>query len=79
MTEGKLFYTVQSPQENNEPPVKFESVESTVDRSVFENKLHDFPQTIAYRKISDDSLVSEIAGKIDGSLQSEQFAMKKIR
>ena len=74
-----LFYIVSAPKERNEKPVTFSSVEVTDEIISFENRQHDFPQVISYKRIAGDSLEAEISGKINGTSQSEKFAMKKIK
>lgn len=76
---GKLFYIVSVPGQNGEKPVSFASVHLSGDSLVFENKKHDFPQRISYRKISADSLVAEVSGDVDGKNISEPFAMRKTK
>ena len=74
-----LFYIVSAPKEKNEKPVAFKSVEVTDEIIIFENKQHDFPQVISYKKVANDSLNAEISGKIDGTIQSEKFPMKRLK
>ena len=74
-----LFYIVSAPKEKKEKPVPFASLEVTDEVITFENKQHDFPQVISYKKIAGDSLEAEIWGKINGTVQREKFAMKKIK
>jgi hypothetical protein len=45
---------------------------------IFENKLHDFPQTIAYIFYSPDSMLAKIGGIEKDTLRYEYFPMKKI-
>jgi hypothetical protein len=45
---------------------------------IFENKLHDFPQTIAYTFYSPDSMLAKIGGIEKDTLRYEYFPMKKI-
>jgi len=47
---------------HNSGPVYFRMIEQSKDKVVFVNPEHDFPQTIIYRKISDDSLHARIEG-----------------
>jgi hypothetical protein len=46
--------------------------------AVFENRAHDFPQRIIYRRISDDSLIGRIEGTINGTSRSIDFPYRKI-
>ncbi len=45
---------------------------------IFENKLHDFPQTISYTFYSPDSILAKIGGREKDTLRYEYFPMKKI-
>ena len=63
--------------QNNGVAVTFKSTFIDSANMIFENKTHDFPQQISYRKISDDSLVAEISGVIKGVHRVEQFPMRK--
>jgi hypothetical protein len=45
---------------------------------IFENKLHDFPQTISYTFYSPDSMLAKIGGREKDTLRYEYFPMKKI-
>jgi hypothetical protein len=47
--------------------------------AVFEDTLHDFPQRIIYRRISDDSLTARIEGRINGALRGIDFRYRKIK
>lgn len=72
-----VYYVPSVKSQNNGQPVEFKLTTSSGGRWIFENPEHDFPQLISYTRISDDSLVAEISGKIDGREQSQQFAMRR--
>jgi hypothetical protein len=76
---GKVQYIVSAPKENGETPVAFTATTLAPDRFVFENKAHDFPQMITYRKISGDSLVAEVSGMIEGKMEKEIFSMRRMQ
>jgi hypothetical protein len=40
---------------------------------VFENRSHDFPQRIAYRRNPDGSMTARIEGTVDGQSRSREF------
>ncbi|MES3019612.1 MAG: DUF6265 family protein [Bacteroidota bacterium] len=65
--------------QNNNQPVNFPLIKSSEDKLVFENKAHDFPQTISYTRISKDSLVAEIAGISKGLAKRQAYPMKRIK
>ncbi len=68
-----VYYIPTVKEQNNAQPVKFTLTSSTVNKMVFENPSHDFPTKITYNKITNDSMVAEISGKIEGKEHSEQF------
>jgi hypothetical protein len=63
--------------QNGGLPVPFKLIFMSETKLVFENQQHDFPQTITYEKIADDSLQAEISGIIDGVHRARQFPMKR--
>jgi hypothetical protein len=78
-TGDSLFYIPVVKGQNNDQPVKFRLTSSATDHLVFENPAHDFPQKISYRKISADSILAEISGKINGVESVQQFPMGRIK
>ncbi len=75
----ELFYIPIISEQNDGQPVKFKLTSSSETKLVFENPSHDFPQQISYSKISNDSLVAEISGKMHGEQHAEIFPMKRIK
>lgn len=76
---SKLYYIPTVKDQNKGKAVKFELTKANDHMLVFENPEHDFPQKITYRKITSDSIVAEISGKIDGKEQAEEFPMGKVK
>jgi hypothetical protein len=62
---------------HNPAPVYFRMIEQSKDKAVFVNPEHDFPQTIIYRKISDDSLHARIEGMNKGVESGVDFYFKR--
>lgn len=60
-------------------PARFTLKSATDNQLIFENKTHDFPQVISYRRINRDSLVAEISGTENGKTRKEIFPMTKVR
>lgn len=58
-------------------PITFKMIFMGEDKLVFENQAHDFPQRIAYRRLSSDSLIAEISGVIKGAYHEKKFSMRK--
>lgn len=59
--------------------VYFVLTESTDFNWVFENKEHDFPQRIEYRKISEDSLLAVVSGIDNGKFDVNLFKYKRLK
>ena len=72
-----LLYNTKVSNQNEGKTVSFKAVALTKNQIVFENPKHDFPQKIAYTKISSDSLVAKISGKKNGKESFEEYPMKK--
>ena len=77
--EKNLTYTATVKGQNNDKPVTFKLTNSTEKQLVFENPKHDYPKKISYTQITEDSLVAEISGILEGKPSSEKFSMKKIK
>lgn len=60
-------------EQNNAQPIKFTLTSSTANKMIFENPAHDFPTKIIYNRITNDSMVAEISGVVEGKQRSEQF------
>lgn len=74
-----LYYIPTVSNQNDSQPVKFKLTTSELNNFIFENPLHDFPQTISYRLVNQDSIVAEISGLSKGNLRKQQFPMARIR
>ncbi|TND09272.1 MAG: hypothetical protein FD123_1359, partial [Bacteroidetes bacterium] len=72
-TAGDLFYIPVVKDQNNGQPVKFKMTSQSGNQLVFENPSHDFPKKITYNRITNDSIVAEISGMVEGKLQAQQF------
>lgn len=74
---NELFYIPTVKGQNNEQPVKFALTSSTRKQLIFENSTHDFPQKIAYTQITNDSLMTEISGTMNGKQNSQKFVLTR--
>jgi hypothetical protein len=74
---NELSYIPTVPDQNRGQPVAFKLIFLDSGKLVFENQKHDFPQRIAYKRISKDSLVAEISGMIKGEYHARQFPMAR--
>ena len=76
---NKLFYIPTVQDQNAGKPVKFTLTSSTSNQLIFENPKHDFPQKISYTKITNDSLMAEISGMMNGKQNSQKFPMIRVK
>lgn len=57
--EGKLIYVAQP---EGQPPTEFTATSVSVGAVTFENRQHDFPKRIIYRKIGENCVTASIDG-----------------
>lgn len=74
-----LYYIPTVKNQNDGLPVRFVAKTISKNQLVFENPQHDFPQIIAYTKITSDSLIAEISGRKNGQNRKQTFPMKKVK
>lgn len=74
-----LYYVPTVKDQNSGQPVYFRLKTTSVNKIVFENEKHDFPKLISYTRVSEDSLVAEISGEINGNFDKRQFPMKRMK
>ncbi|GLB52480.1 hypothetical protein NBRC110019_15200 [Neptunitalea chrysea] len=67
------------PTQNNNLPITFVSTTITDTSVIFENPKHDFPQVIAYKKLSADSLQATISGIANNEKREIEFSMKRVK
>ncbi len=72
---GRLAYFAQP---NGRTSTAFPAVLTTDTLAVFENLAHDFPQRIAYRRVSADSLVARISAEREGKSRGMDIPMKRV-
>lgn len=65
--------------QNDDRPVPFELSSATQRQLVFKNTAHDFPQQISYTRSTDDSLIAEISGTVDGEHRVVRFPMVRVK
>jgi hypothetical protein len=64
---------------SGQPSADFRSTGGAPDAVRFENKAHDFPQAIVYRRLGADSLVARIEGpSASGGTRGIDFPMKRV-
>ncbi|WP_312175561.1 DUF6265 family protein [Chryseobacterium sp.] len=74
-----LYYIPTVKNQNDGLPVRFVAKAISENQLVFENPQHDFPQIIAYTKITSDSLIAEISGTKNGQKRKQTFPMKRVK
>jgi hypothetical protein len=72
--DGAEFRPVISGQD----PVAFRLLPGADGEAVFENKAHDFPQRVIYRRCGED-LCASIEGTIDGKLQRQAWRYRRVK
>jgi hypothetical protein len=60
------------------PGVAFTRIPAGPDEVVFENKAHDFPQRIRYRKVSGDEVKARIEGEEKGVAKGEDYPFRRV-
>jgi len=56
----------------------FTQIQLTNSSVVFENRAHDFPQRVGYRRAAADSLVAWIEGTVKGTTQRIEFPYVRV-
>lgn len=75
---GRELFFVAQPSRQKE--AAFQAIAQTDTEIVFENKEHDFPQTIGYRLNPDGSLFAWVEGpRADGTPRRVEFAYQRVR
>jgi hypothetical protein len=74
--EGQLVMVARP---SGQPEASFSSIEITDSKVVFENKSHDFPQRIIYRRNPDGSLAARIEGEQGGTLRGIDYPMRRTK
>lgn len=72
---GRLVYVAQP---NGRSTTAFPARLTSDTLAVFENPAHDFPQRIAYRRLSADSIVARISAERDGKTRGMDIRMKRV-
>lgn len=72
---GRLVYIAQP---NGQAATSFHATVTSDTLTVFENLTHDFPQRIAYRRLSADSIVARISAERDGKTRGMDIRMTRV-
>ena len=60
------------------PAVAFTRIAAGADEVVFENKAHDFPQRIRYRKLGEGEVKARIEGEEKGVAKGEDYPLRRV-
>lgn len=72
---GRLVYAAAP---SGQEPAEFESIAVSDSSVTFENRAHDFPQRIIYRRIGRDSLLARVEGMRGGQLRGRDFPYRRM-
>jgi hypothetical protein len=72
---GRLVYAAAPARQ---APAEFESITVSDTLVIFENRAHDFPQRIIYRRRGADSLVARVEGTHGGRTRGSDFPYRRV-
>jgi uncharacterized protein DUF6265 len=72
-------YLVYEAHPRNQESAVFHSIEVSDSTAVFENRQHDFPQRIGYRRFGADSLLAFIEGTQKGKPKRVEFPYHRVK
>ncbi len=72
--QGDVFFTAKP---SGQDEASFKMIELTDSSVVFENRDHDFPQRISYRRDADGGLLARIEGTSQGKALAIDFPMRR--
>lgn len=75
--QGEWNYISKVNGQNNNQPIKFKLIYQSPQEFISENPTHDFPQRIAYRKMSDTLVLASIEGYNNGKYAKQNFNYSK--
>ncbi|RZT95371.1 DUF6265 family protein [Rivibacter subsaxonicus] len=73
--DGVLVYTAKP---SRQPQASFKSIEIGDGVAVFENKAHDFPQRVIYRRAGDGGLAARIEWQLRGQPRAIDFNFRRV-
>jgi len=77
LRNGEWYYISTVVSQNNNQPVEFKVIYHGRSEFISENPSHDFPQRIAYRKVSDQLMYASIEGRKNGKYGKQNFNFNK--
>jgi hypothetical protein len=70
-----IYYVAQP---NGQAPTDFKLLRGSSSEAVFENRKHDFPKRITYRKNADGSITASVDDGANPPTKKEEFQYKKL-
>jgi hypothetical protein len=77
LENNKVLYKATVKEQNGGETIPFLLSQSASDSIVFVNEMHDFPQKIVYKKVSETSIEAAIEGKIQNKIKRRKFIYLK--
>ena len=75
----KIIFNATVKEQNQNATIPFLMYAFSTDSIGFENTLHDFPQRIIYKKVSNDKIRASIEGFIEQRIKRRDFFYERIR
>ncbi|RYD55337.1 MAG: hypothetical protein EOP56_16550 [Sphingobacteriales bacterium] len=79
LENDSLWYMPTVSNQNNGQEIKFKALFVSDTMASFENPMHDYPQRIIYRRLSDTTIDARIEGIENGKTMSDVFHYKKVK
>lgn len=79
ISDTGTYYCVSVKNQNEGAAVNFKLTSNDKQRFTFENKHHDFPQTINYQYNAPDTIIASIEGMVKGNMRKESFLLWRKR
>ncbi len=76
-TGDSIFYTALVMGQNEGKPIRFRLIELTDSTMLFENRTHDFPNSIRYSIQTSDSLIAIVSGLQQGKETAIRIGMRR--
>ena len=77
MVNKQVQYRVTVKEQNKGETIPFLMMSCNADSVVFENRLHDFPQRIIYKKVDATKMIAAIEGPIKNTWKRREFIYLK--
>ena len=73
LNNHKIQYRVTVREQNKGETIPFLMMSCNADSVIFENRLHDFPQRIIYKKINSEKMIATIEGPLKNTWKRREF------